>query len=328
MSDTADNTTETLVDVATVEDVQRTLRELQGRSAELERELAEERARRTSLESNLDGERVARTTAEIQRDEHASRVVSEAEARWNAEKAASEAAIAARQAALNAAEEDYATHAEVGDWKAVAKAQRAIAEATTELQAQRQKLNYLETNKERMIPQAPTARRETPAPAAQPTQTHRYSRFITGPLVGGEEAFLDARPQFQTDESYRSQLFDASNFAAKRFPRGSDGYLREIERILGEERQTGGDTGRVQEQPSRPANRSASAQSADLPASRRAAPGQQPAAGANEIRLTAEEAEMAEGMYGNPNDPQWYIADRAERMRRYAENKRKIADRL
>ncbi len=325
MSETLENQGGVSVEVATEDDVKRTLRELQGRNAELEREVNAERARRQSLETNLDGERVARTTAELQRDEHASRVVSEAEGRWNAEKNATEAAIAARLQAVQAAQDDFATHSEMGEWNKAAEAQAAIAEATAELYNERQKLKYLETNKDRIVPQAPR-RTETPARVEQPTTTHRYARFINGPLVGGEEAFLDARPRFQTDETYRKHLFAASEMANTKFARGSEPYLREIERILGEELTDAGDGGQQRDTP--PPRQQTRTQSADLPASRRSEPGRAPAGSQVEIRLTPEQVEMADGMYGNPNDPNWYIADPKERYTRYAANMKKVADRL
>ncbi len=140
------------------------------------RQLKAERARRLSLESNLGGRRVARTTAEIERDQATTRVVSEAESRWAAEKSAAEAAIVARERPLERAVEDFTRHSELGDWKEAGKAQRAIAEATAEKHAALTRVSWLESNKERIIPKAPT-RTEVERPAARPSLSiHHHQR--------------------------------------------------------------------------------------------------------------------------------------------------------
>lgn len=327
MSETIDHNSGAGAEHASGDDVERTLQELRREKTDLERTLNTERAARQRLEGNLDSERVARTTAEIQRDEATTRVVSEAEQRWNAEKAAAEGTISSRQQALDAAEEDYARHADLGDWKAAAKAQRAIAEATTELHSTRQYLKHLDTNKERLIPKAPPARVDTPAPATR--ANHRYAQHIPGELVSGEEAWLDQRPKFQNDQSYREEVYAASNLAVKRHARGSDGYFREMERLMGEE----APRREAQHDPvddGNPPRREAGGRqpSADLPASRRAAPGQQPAGSRADISLSADERDMADGIYGDPNRKDFYIADPKDRYLRYHEMKLKVADRM
>jgi hypothetical protein len=309
-------------DVANEDDVRRTLQELQRKHTDVERELASERAKRLSLESNLTSEQIARTTAEADRDTHAARVTTEAEARWNAEKSQATTAITSTTQALDAAEEDYARHAELGEWKDAAKAQRAIAEHASELNALKQKQQWLDNNKEKLVPKP--AQRVVEQPRRQQEQvrppSHRYAQHISGDLVGGEEAWLDARPQFQSDQNYREDVFAASNVAARKHARGTDAYFGEIERILGEEgrQRTTQDDPPGQQQPRSGARQN---QSADLAPSRRSGPGQQPAGSQQEWRLTPDEKEMADGMYGNPNSiAGWYEPDPAKRYKRYYDN--------
>jgi hypothetical protein len=306
-------------EVATVEDVQRTLAELKREKEDLSKELERERRQRVSLESNLDVERTGRATAEAERDTHAARVVSEAELRWNAEREAAQAAITAKQKDIEQAEEAYSRHADLGDWKEAAKAQRIMAEAAAEATAERQRLKWLESNKEKLVPKAPVVQ-----PRERQEPGHRYQKYV-GALVGGEEEWLDQRPKFQSDPTYREEVIAASNLAGKRYTRGSEKYLREIERLLDEDPQTDDRRNDRQSRNQRdhdndePAPRQRS-QSADLPPSRRAGPGERPSGSDVVAKLTEDEMEMADGMYGNPNNSNWYEPDRGKRYKRYAEN--------
>jgi hypothetical protein len=306
-------------DVANEDDVRRTLQELQRKHTDVERELASERAKRVTLESTLTSEQIARTTAEADRDTHAARVATEAELRWNAEKSQATTAITSSEQAIAAAEEDYARYAELGEWKEAAKAQRALAEHATELHSLKQKQQWLDNNKEKLVPKPAARVEQQPRRAAEPAPrapNHRYAQHISGELASGEEAWLDARPQFQNDPNYREDVFAASNVAARKHSRGTDGYFREIERILGEEVQQQEET--PARQPAKPAARSN--QSADLPASRRSGPGESPAGARGEVRLSGDEVEVADGLYGDPNSD-WYIADTGKRYSHYAEMK-------
>ncbi len=320
MSETVEQSGSQGGETASIEDVQRTLRELQRKSEDLERNLESERRQRASLENVLETERFGRVTAEQDRDTQAARVLTEAELRWNAEKEAAAAAAAAKQKEIDQAEEAYYRYAEGGDWKEAAKAQRVMAEAAAEAQAERQRLRWLETNREKLVPKTPP---QQPQRQAEPAATHRYQRFVSGPLVGGEEEWLDRRPQFQTDASYREQVFAATNLAAKKYARGSDNYLREIERLLDEEpaqdsRRSRNRRNEDDYDDDAPAPRR---QSADLPPSRRAGPGERPSGSDLAAQLTDEEKEMADNMYGNPNNSLQYVPDRAKRQKLYADNK-------
>ena len=68
--------------------------------------------------------------------------------------------------------------------------------------------------------------------------------------------------------------------------------------------------------------------SADIAPQRRATPGAD-IQGTREIRLTADQAEVADGLYGQPNSPD-YIPDQGERYRKYHENleRRRAAGRM
>jgi hypothetical protein len=326
-----DNAPEFVIDNASEDDVRRTLEELKRTTSDLEqkrtkleRELASERTRRLSLESDLGGERAARVTAESERDTHASRAVSEAEQRWIAEKNATTASIAAKEGALEVAEDDYARHAELNDWKEAAKAQRRMATEAAELQALKQRQDWLDSNKEKIVPKQPqpVARIEQPR-QAESAPSHRYAALVGGPLVGGEEAWLDARPDFRTDATYRADVIAASQIAGKRHERGSDPYFREIERILGEEPQQ---TQRRQPEP--PARQQPQrGPSADLPPSRRAGPGEESSGGGQPIRLTAEEADIANSLFGDPNRKMSFIPDEGKRYQHYYDMKKRAAGR-
>lgn len=306
-------------------DVRRMLHELQRKHTDTERELASERNRRTTLESTLTSEQIARTTAEAERDNHAARVTTEAELRWNAEKGQATTAIASAEQALSAAEEDYARHAELGEWKDAAKAQREMAQQTTELHALQQKQQWLDNNKERLVPkQAPKPEQPRRAAEPAPRPNHKYAEHV-GDLIGGEEAWLDNRPQFQSDPNYRQDVMNASAVAGRKHQRGTEPYLREIERILGEEgQQQDAQDNHQTRQPAKPAARSN--QSPDLPASRRSGPGEPPAGARGEVRLSADEVEVADGLYGDPNSD-WYIGDTAKRYSHYAAMRERKAGR-
>jgi hypothetical protein len=313
---TTENVEETVGNSIDDEDVKRTLDELRRENSTLKTQYEQERTKATRLETNLEGERVARTTAEVERDTHATRAASEAEQRWNAEKNAVTSGIASLQHTLSSAEEDYTRHAEVNDWKEAAKAQREMARAEAQLLEHQRKSEWLDSNKERIVAKpVPTQRVEITRQAAP---SHRYASYINGNLVGGEEAWLDSRPQFQTDPAYREEVFAATNFASRKYVRGSEPYLREVERVLGENGQhdnEGGGTPSPRQTPGR------QNQSADLSPSRRSAPGQQPAGSQQEWHLTEDEKEMADGMYGNPNSVAgWFEPDRAKRYKRYYDN--------
>lgn len=323
MSETITETHGNTGEVASEDDVQRTLKELQRKNTDLERDLGAERARRTALETNLAGEQHARTTAESERDTHATRAATEAELRWTAEKGQATTAITATQQALEAAEEDYARHAELGEWKDAAKAQRAMSEQTAQLLSLRQKDQWLDNNKEKLIakPPARTEQREHPR-RVEPASSHRYAEYIKGDLAGGEETWLNARPQFLNDPNYREDVFSASGVAARKHPRGTASYFREIERILGEEgqqeqvqtEQTQTEENTQRQQPQRQTRQN---QSADLPASRRSGPGEDPSGGAKVVKLSADEREMADGLFGDPNRTDSYISDEGKRYEYY-----------
>lgn len=286
------------------EDLQRMLEESRGQIANLTRERDTERSTRVLTEQERDAERANRVITEQQRDEQAGRVVTEAEARYAAQREAVKSGIAANEGVLSAAEDSYARHAESGDWKAAATAQRQIAEAAAKLTNLRGQQEYLEANKARLVPQAPAPRREQPQQAAT---TDRLSQLVDGKLEPGEREWLNQRPKFLDDAGYRAQVFSASGVAvAKGYARGSQPYFREIERIIGEE-QPRQETQQQQRQERGP--------SADLPPQRRASPGQNPTGG-REWNLTADEAEIADGIYGDPNQSN-HIADKGERYKHY-----------
>jgi hypothetical protein len=322
------------------------LDELQRKHDETARELNTERSRRISIETELNGERSARTVAEQERDNNAARVVTEAEQKYNAQVQAVKTQITSLDRQMGDTQAALERALESGDHKEVGRLQRSMAEIGGEIATLKQQDRFLETNKERIVPKVPAPTERRPA---TPTPSGRYAGVVGGPLHGGEEAWLDKRPQFMTDEGYRQAVFNASALAARKHTRGTDDYLRELERIMGEEpangngrqpprrtetqqqaedEETGGAPARQPAARQDGGYQSGGAPSADLPASRRAGPGQNPG-GRVQFTLTPQQREIADGMWGNPNNtdpnsPFAYIPDEAERYRKYWENDRKM----
>lgn len=276
--------------------------------SDLQRMLDESRSRNTALERERDEARSARVQAEQERDTAATRVVSEAEQRWEAQKRAFEGNISAAESDAERAESDYAKACEAGDWAAAGKAQRAIAAAEARANQFRVQKDYLESNKESLVS------RPMPTRTAPPSTGDKYAPYVSG-LLNEERAWLDQRPNFISDPKYRQIVLNASVIAeARGNPRGSEGYFRAIEQIIGEE---GGEDHTPAPRPR--------TQSADLAPQRRTAPGASPT-NSREISLTADQVEVADALYGNPASPD-YVADKAERYRKYHTNMQKMKDR-
>lgn len=288
----------------TEDDLRRMLADMRTQNETLTKERDTERSGRMTALERAEAERAARLTTEVERDGHAARITTDGEQLWTARRDAVKASIAVQESAVSAAEEAYARNAEAGDHAAAAKAQRQMAEAAAKLVNLQSQSEYLETNKEKLIPAAPVQRRE--AAVQQPTGD-RYSQFISGRIEASEREWLDAHPKFMEDPRYRAEVFAASTLSTARGnARGTQAYIREMNKILGEDAQ----------EPTRETPRQQDRSlSSDLAPQRRAAPGQQPAGG-TEKRLSAEEAEVADGFYGNPNSDD-YIPEQAKRYEHY-----------
>lgn len=307
MSEVLDQSHEPADTQVTVDDLQRMLDDVKKEKETVERERDTERSSRFQTQQELEAERAARLVTEQERDGATARVVNEAEQRYNVQKDAVKTGIESQKERVSTAEEAYARHAEVGEWKLAAAAQRQMAEAAARLTNLEAQHDYLETNKERFVP-PPAPKTETRQTPRQPAYSDRISQIVGGELVGGERAWLERRPKFIEDSSYRSQVFGASQLAAgKGYARGSEPYFKEMERILGE-----GEAPQQQEQ------RQTRQPSADIAPQRRASPGGD-VQGTREIRLSADQAEVADGLYGQPNSLD-YIPDQGERYRKYFEN--------
>lgn len=273
-------------------------------TADLERMLEESRKRESTLERNLDQERDSRRRVEQERDHATTQVKSAAELRYAAEVSATEMAVNAAKSAAEHAKAALRTALEAGDFAAVADAQEAIADAATERAQALQRKNWLDSNKETLTQAQPAQRTEAPKPSG------KYAQYV-GDLRDTEAQWLDARPEFVSDAKYRSKVFGASQLAGADHERGTPDYFRRMEEILGE-------TDAPRETP-RPAPRQ---QSADLPAGGHRAPGA-PQGGSREVRLSADEAEIADALYGNPS-ADGYIADQGARYKHYAANKERM----
>lgn len=273
--------------------------------ADLQRMLAESRTRISNLESERDTERRQRSLAERDRDAAHGQVQNEAQRRYLAEVQSADEALAAAQAEADRAEDAYVQAIDAGDSRAAAKAQRALAEATARHAQQSQRKQWLDANKESLTRvQAP--------PQSHDGGGDEYDRAIPG-LLPSEKTWLKDRSHILTDAGYRKRVFAASNLAvAEGIDRGSQQYFRRMEEVLGEGRQESHDR-------EEPAPRATRQPSGDLPPQRRPSPGTPPSAGRKLVELTADQAEVADGLYGNPASDS-YIADPAARYKKYADN--------
>lgn len=271
---------------------------------EVQEMLRQSRSNEERFQRERDEERAARRRVEQERDTASTHAQTEAERRYGAEVQSAESELAAAQADADRAEDAIAAAMEAGDWKAVAKAQRALSEATNRAGQQDARKKWLEANKERFA-QPPVTRRE-------PTDDLEK---IVPDIFPSEKVWLRERPSFLTDQRYRQKVFAASALAmAEGYERGSDAYLRHMEQTLREGRQEA-----RQEMEREPASR---AQSADLAPSRRAAPGREPSNG-REIRLNEAEVEAADDLFGNPHNP-GYIKDQTERYKHYHDMQQRL----
>jgi len=262
--------------------------------------LAESRSRNTSLERERDDYRSRFRSAERERDEAQIRVVSEAEQRYNAELAAANSQLSSLTDTIGAAKAAYQNAMEQGEHARAAEAHVMLTRAAAAETQWQQRKAYLESNKPQF---------------AAPQQ--RPSDDIDAQLLPSEREWVASRPRFRTDPSYRERVIRASSIANMDHERGSEGYLRRIEEIMGETRQASqSQSGNGYDADEPPARRP----SADLAPTRRSAPGAAPA-GRVRVELTATEREIADAMYGDPNTAINYIQNPAERYEHYFKNK-------
>ena len=263
---------------------------------DLQKMLDEARGRASNLEKERDEERRFRQTVERDRDVQVQRVVSEAEQRYNAEMSAVSTALTSATDALAAAKAAYNAAARDGDHDKFGDLQDAISKARYRIEQAEGRKAWLETNKTQFT--------------QQPSRQDEYGGLQ---LTPEEKAWASSRPQFRTDPVYRNKVVGASQIAAADgHERGSEGYFRRIEEIIGE--------GKRQESPRQePDAAPAHRPSADVAPNRRAQPGAAPS-GRVRVELSADEREVADAMYGNPTGNS-YIEDPAARYEKYFKQK-------
>ena len=187
MSDVIEQaTTETQV---TVDDLQKMLDDVRKEKDDITRERDTERSNRFQTQQELEQERAARLVTEQERDGATARVVTEAEQRYNMQKESVKNGIEAQKERVATAEEAFARHSEVGEWKAAAAAQRQMAEAASKLTNLEAQHDYLETHKDQLVPPAPTreqVQQREQARLQRQAPTDRISQLVGGELVGGE----------------------------------------------------------------------------------------------------------------------------------------------
>jgi hypothetical protein len=265
---------------------------------DLQKMLDEARGRASNLEKERDEERRFRQTVERDRDVHAQRSVSEAERRYNAEMAAVAAQLAAATDTLASAKAAFKTALAEGEHDKAVDAQELIARSVSQRDWAENKKSYLESNKTQFV---------------QPQQRQDADEYGGVQIIPEERQWLSSRPQFKSDQTYRNRVISASGSAvADGHTRGSEGYFRRMEEILGENQRK--ETPRP-EADEAPAHRP----SADVAPNRRTQPGAQPS-GRVRVELSADEREVADAMYGNPTS-NGFVADEAARYEKYFKQK-------
>lgn len=208
--------------------------------------------------------------------------------------------IGAEQASLDKAEGDYASFAAAGDWANAAKAQRAIATASS-------RIDRLEDNKAAFDTRREEIKR-TPRQEAQPS------------LPSRAQDWLNSHPEFKTDVGKNNQLGSVHKYIIDR--RGiepfSDAYFEALDTEFGFKRET------QAEPTSAPAP-----QRRSLPVSApvsREVPTASGSRATNQIHLSAEERAIARSSFGPIKGPDGKLVDLTndQKERLYANNKAKL----
>lgn len=259
----------------------------------------------SQLAAQQRAEELQRQNAELQRQnaEHEARLREERVRGDDAEYNSVLTAIAAEQAVLDKAEQDYAGYASMGDFANAAKAQRLMAQSAA-------RLDRLEDGKV-AFEQKREARTKEPPPAPAPPQLSFEQRIQSLPETA--KAWLRKHPEFINDQEMNAKIGAAHSYLTKN--KGIEGFSPAYFDALDEEFgfKT---TPPATTEPSQPARRSmpvSAPVSRDVPS----ANGQRPTS-SSKMTLTEEERRIARTSFTAPD------MTNAQKELLYAQNKRRL----
>lgn len=240
------------------------------------------------------GETVANTRVaqtEQQARENAARLANEVNARIEDQAATIESGLIAAQGEIDALRDGLAKALEENKWADAARIQEEMADAKLRMR----ELTYSKGEIAR------TKEAAKNAPKVQPQ---------AAPGVGAKtQTWIAAHPKFNTDPSYRAKALWAHEEAlAAGIPVESDEYFQKVEEMLGERKAAAAEPTANDNDDEPPPSRGVA------PVQRRAAPanGNDNGGGRKTIKLTSDQVEAADAMFGDPGSAM-YIKDAKER---------------
>lgn len=155
-------------------------------------------------------EALQRTNADIQRQlaERDAQLVQERTRGDDAEYNSVLTAIAAEQAVLDKAEQDYAAYASAGDFQTAAKAQRIMAATAA-------RLDRLEDGKQAFEQRRVASRTEPPAPAAAPATAPLDFEQRIEKMPDTAKTWLRKHPEFINDTALNEKIGSAHQYLTK-----------------------------------------------------------------------------------------------------------------
>lgn len=255
------------------------------------------------LEATRRAEELQRQNAELQRQnaEHTSQLAQERQRGDDAEYNSVLTAIAAEQAVLDKAEQDWAGYQSVSDFANAAKAQRIMASAAA-------RLDRLEEGKVSFDQKRETRKEEPVRPAPAPQQLGFEDRIAQMPDTA--KTWLRKHPEFINDPAMNNKIGAAHNYLTNN--KGIAQFTSEYFDALDSE------FGFKAEPEPQPQRRS---MPVSAPVSREAplASGQRPSS--SKVTLSEEERQIARTSFTNPD------MTNAQKEYLYAQNKQKLSQR-
>lgn len=314
-------------------------------AAELRRQLAAAQSTISARDTELGTERKRRRDAEfagMSAQEQA--IVSQQEA--------CDGEISSLQSEADALENQIATLAdEPGNGKQIAELTRKLSRAETNLSRAEERKQWLSGQREQVTTRNKETREAATREDQQPTGRKMANGFPYDNFPPKTKAWVDAHPQAFTDKTYWDRVIRFAQEAGQDygFADESPEYFSHIERRLGEvsgtrraSQQDDPEDDQQDDEPEEgedlpeevPQRRVAESYTPERPQERAAGPGsmaarpsrQVPQGGGNNgnrrvsARLTAQEREAADSLYGN-------IANPADRYQAYADGKKYMAER-
>lgn len=237
--------------------------------------------------------------AEVER-ESSTKIASEIEKRISEQETTLTAALAGAQSEIESCRALAAKAMEEGKWQEAAEANENLTDAKVRLRELTQQKGYLER-----------AKAEAKVQAEQPK----------APAVGARtQAWIASHPRFNTDPEYRAAaLYGHEKAIRAGLIPDTDEYFDAVELVTGDRKAP---ETKVIEEPNTdlgeggrgksPTN-GESRQSGVAPVTRRVAPSPQGNGGKQVIKLSGEQVEAADSLFGDPTNPTLFIKDPKER---------------